>query len=213
MIAKQKNGYLEDMHDRWISPKTREIWIHGVDSNVDCEYDGEETGVEYMMANKVIKNLHYLLHQSRRSPVTIHMKSCGGVFEEGMAIYDTIKAMPYKVKIISYTHARSMSSIILQAADERIILPSSYFMFHYGTLFVSGVAQQVHSAVDFSKKCDDKMMQIYVDSCKNSVKFKDKTDKQIHSVLKKQMNEKVDVFLTAEETIEWGFADSILDRF
>jgi len=207
------NGYLEDMHERWISPKTRELYIHGVDSSVGGEYDGEEPGVEYMMANKVIKNLHYLLHQSKTEPVTIHMHTCGGMWEEGMAIYDTIKAMPYHVTIISYTHARSMSSIILQAADERVLLPNSYFLIHYGSEHVVGATQEVYSNIAYSKYCCEVMLDIYVEVCYDSPKFKGKTEKQVRSHLKNRMLKEIDVFIKPKDAIEYGFADKILEKF
>ena len=152
---------LVEVHDYWVNRKTREIWIHGVETR---DVSGEEPGVEYMMATRVIKNLHLLKDMDRDKEVVVHLHTCGGVWEEGMAIYDTIKSMPYHVTIISYTHARSMSSIILQAADERVLMPSSYFMFHYGSLEVGGHPLQVQSEVDFSRLCDDKMIQIYVDA-------------------------------------------------
>ena len=79
---------IEIVHDYWIDPDSREIWIHGVDvSSSDGEWD--EPGVEFIMANRVIKNLHYLRKQSSRAGVTIHLHTCGGIVSDGFAIYDT----------------------------------------------------------------------------------------------------------------------------
>ena len=207
---------IEVVHDYWIDPDSREIWIHGVDvSSSDGEW--EEPGVEFIMANKVIKNLHYLRKQSSRAGVTIHLHTCGGMVSDGFAIYDTIRLMPYPVTIISYTYARSMSSIILQAAagqyDTRLLMPSSYFMFHYGTIATEGHTQAVYNEVDFAKKYDELMLDVYVESAKKGKKFKGMTDNKIRKILIDQMNQKCDVFLTAEEAVEWGFADGIMDSW
>ena len=207
---------IEVVHDYWIDPDSREIWIHGVDvSGSEGEWD--EPGVEYIMANMVIKNLHYLRKQSSRAGVTIHLHTCGGMVGDGFAIYDTIRLMPYPVTIISYTHARSMSSIILQAAagpgDTRLLMPSSYFMFHYGTMASSGHAQAVYSDVEFAKRYDELMLDIYVESAKNGKKFKGMTDNKIRKMLIDSMNRKSDVFLSAKEAVDWGFADGILDSW
>ena len=203
-------------HDHWMDPDSREIWIHGVDVS-GSGYEGEEPGVEYNMAVKVIKNLHYLRKQSTRASVTIHLHTCGGDYQEGLAIYDTIRMMPYPVTIISYTHARSMSSIILQAAagphDTRLLMPHSYFMFHYGYLGSEGNAKDVYSEIDFSRQQDQIMIDIYVEAAKTSKKFKGQTDNKIRKTITDIMDKKGDVYLTAEEAIEWGFADGILESW
>lgn len=201
--------FVEQVHDRCIDTVNREIYIHGIDMNTDS-YEGCEPGVEYMMATKAIKNLHILRKQSKDAPVTIHLHTCGGMYEEGMAIYDTIMAMPYYVTIISYTHARSMSSIILQAGDNRILMPNSYFLFHLGTLGVDGESRTVHSIVDFVKGQTKTMLDIYIEHVRYGAKFVGKSDAHIRRVLKKSMEKKGDVFLTPEEAIDWGFADEIL---
>lgn len=207
---------IESVHDYWIDPDSREIWIHGVDvSSSDGEW--EEPGVEFIMANMVIKNLHYLRKQSSRAGVTIHLHTCGGMVNDGFAIYDTIRLMPYPVTIISYTHARSMSSIILQAAagpcDTRLLMPSSYFMFHYGTMASEGHTKAVYSDVEFAKNYDELMLDVYVNSAKNGEKFKEMSEAKIRKMLISQMDKKSDVFLTAKEAVEWGFADGIVESW
>lgn len=201
--------YVEQIQHNWINTAEREIWIHGIDMNTDS-YRGTEPGVEYMMANKVIKNLHILRHQSASLPITIHLHTCGGLWEEGMAIYDTIRLMPYLVTIISYTHARSMSSIIFQAGDRRIMLPNSYFMFHLGTMNFDGEARTFQSNSDFARLNNKKMIDIYVNKAKTGPKFQDWSDAKIRSLINREMEKKSDVFLEPEEAINWGFADEIL---
>jgi ATP-dependent Clp protease protease subunit len=205
-----KEEYISSIHDKWIDIASREIWIHGVEG-----FDGEEEpGIDYRMATRVIKNLHILKNISRKEPITIHLHSCGGIVEEGLAIYDAIRLMPYHVTMIVYTHARSMSSYVLQAADERIMLPSSHFMFHAGSLAVSGNPQAVKSNVDFCEKVDSGLlMSIYVDALKKKGKHKSKSRKEISKMLQDLMDKKGDVFLSAKETVKWGFADKILRKF
>lgn len=206
------NLFAETVHDYWIDLNGRETWIHG-------HYDATENdnlpepGVEYKMSTKVIKNLHMLRQSNPTAPVTIHMQTCGGYITDGLAIYDAIKAMPYKTKIISYTHARSMSSIILQAANERILMPNSYFMFHRGYNYVGGNTLEVYSNIEWAKKYDEKLMNIYIDALKKGNKFKMRSRASLKAMLEDCMDKKSDYFLTAEEAVEWGFADKILDKF
>jgi len=204
---------LQDIHEYWVDIDRREIWIHGFDTNIQSDYEGNEPGVDYMMANRVIKNLHMLRYASAKKPVVVHLHTCGGIWEEGMALYDTIRMMPYPVTMVSYTHARSMSSIILQAADTRLMLPNSCFMFHYGTLAVGGHAPTVHSNVDFARQNDQTMLSIYVERCFGSKHFKKKSREEVRAELAMMMDKKGDVFLTAQQAVDWGFADGILENW
>ena len=202
------NERIEEIHDYWIDIENRELWIHGVDDG-----ETEEPGVDYRMATQVIKNLHFLRAQDKEKPVIIHLQTCGGYVEDGLAIYDTIKSMPYHVTMISYTHARSMSSYILQAADTRLLMPSSYFLFHWGTMSLDDTANAVYSQVEYSKKQEDVLMDIYLERVKLGKKFKTWTDSKIRKHIEGLMDKKGDVFLVAEEAIEWGFADGILENW
>ena len=204
--------FVEQLHNHWIDLIRREIWIHGIDMNTDS-YEGVEPGVEYMMATKVIKNLHILRHQSSTEPVIIHLHTCGGLWEEGMAIYDTIKSMPYHVTIISYTHARSMSSLIFQAGDTRLMMPNSYFMFHLGTMAFSADMRTFQSNADFAKISNKTMVDIYVEKAIHGPKFKGQSAAKIRFLINREMEKKSDVFLTPEKAIQWGFADGVLKKW
>lgn len=209
-LTSRANERIEEIHDYWIDVDNREIWIHGIDDG-----DGTEPGVDFRMATKVIKNLHFFRSISEDKPVTVHLHTCGGDVIEGLAIYDVIKSMPYHVTMISYTHARSMSSYILQAADTRILLPSSYFMAHLGTIALNDGWSNAKSQMAYLEKQEEILMRIYLESAKNGPKFQDEvwTDKKIRSHLERLMDRKGDVFLSAEEAIEWGFADGILENW
>lgn len=214
MAETKKHESLDYAHGVDIDPDHNQIYLFGRE-DVDVEMEHGEPGVEYKMANRFIKNLHYLSGRDAKRPILIHMKSCGGYVEEGMAIYDTIVSIPNPVTIINYTHARSMSSIILQAANKRIMMPNSYFMFHTGDLSLSGTNKQVHSIVEFDKRFTDIMLSVYAERMKHSPhsKFKTWTISRIRDMLTHEMDRKEDVFLTAPEAVEWGFADEIFNDY
>lgn len=178
----------------------------------DSEFD--EPGVEYQMASRVIKNLDILTEINPTRPILIRMKTNGGYWEEGIAIYNAIKFCPNPTVILSETHARSMSSIILQAADKRIMMPDSYFMIHDGTIEGGGsiTVKQFHSFAEWEKRVvGPRMMEIYVDVLKNKGKYTRKSRAHIHDILREVMDKREDVYLTATEAVEWGFADEVFD--
>jgi len=203
------------IHSANICVPTREIWMHGVPRTADSDYDLEETGVDYTLAAQMIKNLSILMKTSMSEPIIIYSSVCGGDAPAGFAIYDMVKSCPFHVTIIGLMHVRSMSSIIFQAADKRIMMENAYFLFHYGTESNDTESQAFISGAEFSKKQNKTMIDIYVDSIQRAKteKFEGKTDKQIATYLKKRMGERTDVYLTAEEAVVWGLADAVFTEW
>ncbi len=201
---------VEIFHQFNIDIKNREILISGED--VMSEAWCGEPGVDHILSARLIRNLRILTNQNKK-PILIHMKTCGGDWHEGMAIYDIINLCPAYITILNYTHARSMSSLILQAADNRIMMPHSDFMFHHGTYADEGEMVTVISGLEWYKKTMSTMNDIYVDSMKKTEHslWHKASRAKIHKWLLEQMDSKNDVYLSAVEARDNGFADSIFD--
>lgn len=188
----------------------REIYLVGEESITD--EDGGEPGVEFMMASRFIKNLR-MLDVINQEPILVHMKTCGGDWQEGMAIYDAINNCESKVVILSYTHARSMSSIVLQAASKRVLMPHSYFLYHHGSYAIHGDWQKVQSIIDWDRKMPDVMAGIYVNrmvTSEHGAHYKANPN-AIKEMLINNMRDKTDCFLSAPEAVRWGLADEVFD--
>ncbi len=167
-----------------------------------------EPGVEYTMANQFIKNIRTLqMHSSH--PILVHMKTCGGLWEEGMAIYDAIASCPNEVTVLNYTHARSMSSLIPLAASRLVMMPHSTFMIHEGTFGFEGTQKQLRTEYHETMKSMEEMLNIYVARLKSQGKFKTKSEKWIRIMLAGMMNDREEVYLNAKEAVEYGFADCV----
>jgi ATP-dependent protease ClpP protease subunit len=199
------------LHNYDLDLKSNHIYLLGVDRGYDVVGSDAEPGVEYVMASRFIKNFNLCMRVNPKTPIVIHMKSNGGYWEEGMAIYDMIRSCPWPVTILNYTHARSMTSIILQAANKRVMMPHSHFMFHDGSEAVSGTVKEVRSVVEFNKRTDKEMMDIYIKSMELNGEFKGAPTKKIQTWLRGQMDKEGDVYLTAHEAVRYGFADEIFD--
>jgi len=209
---KRQENIFETVHDYNVDPIGGHIYLFGeeVHATMDEDMGGQEPGVEYVMASRFIRNITLLQRDKSVETILVHMKTCGGLWEEGMAIHNAIKACPTPVTILNYTHARSMSSLIFQAANKRVMMPDSYFMYHTGDLALSGVSQQVYSEVDFQRKISDpRMLEIYSNEMHAQGVFKGQPKKDIKAYLKSQMEKKVDVFLSAREAVKMGLADEV----
>lgn len=123
---------------------------------------GGESGVDNFMAEYFIKGMH-VLNSKNDKPITIIMNNPGGDWYHGMAIYDTIKHSKSHCTIKVYGHAMSMGSIILQAADVRIMMPNSRFMIHYGYNGSYGHAKIFERWADEGKRLTLDMENIYLD--------------------------------------------------
>lgn len=195
-------------HEFDLLTRSREIFLFGRE---DSYAEDDEPGVDYRMANRFIRNLRLL--DTSDAPVLVHMKTNGGYWEEGMAIYQAIKSCRSYVTILNYTHARSMSSIILQAADRRVMMPYSVFMYHDGTIGHDGTVKQFWTEAEQLKASDKLMFDIYLDQCEDAKAWKGKTRTQIKNSMRRQMDRKEEVYLTAHETVDHGFADEVLEDF
>ena len=166
------------------------------------------------MSNIFLKNIKSL-ELASRDPITIYMNSIGGEWSDGMTIFDSIKLSPCYITIIVYGQAESMSSIILQAADERVLTPHAHFMPHYGSTDISGDYLSVQNYVRFEKNICDTMFKIYSDRCYKGNFFKERyggtkdTISKVSYWLKNKMKSG-DWYMDAQEAIEYGFADKIL---
>jgi len=203
---------IHQVHEYGIDLKIGHIYLMGEESYILPDSDQEEPGVEFAMANKFIKNMNILMRKSNIEKILIHMKTSGGDWQEGMAIYDMIRACPLPVVILNYTHARSMSSLILQAADKRVMMPHSYFMFHDGEGHIAGTEKQIKSAFEWGKTIEKQMFDVYVGSMREKGSMSKKPEAAIRAWLRGQMDKKEDVYLTPSEAIDLGFADEIFNH-
>jgi len=79
------------------------------------------------------------------------MNSIGGDWSHGMAIYDAIKLSNNYITIINMSAATSMTSIILQSADYRIMAPNGHCMIHDGSITVAGIPKSAMSEMQYEK--------------------------------------------------------------
>jgi ATP-dependent protease ClpP protease subunit len=137
------------------------------------------------------------------------MQSIGGEWADGMAIYDSIILCKSYVTIISYGQAESMSSIILQAADNRLLTPNSYFMAHYGSTSLSCDYLNAINWMDFEKRLSNKMLEIYAKRCLDGEFFEGKDENQVKKYLSTKLKSG-DWFLEPAEAVYYGFADGVV---
>jgi ATP-dependent protease ClpP protease subunit len=170
------------------------------------DWEGAEMGVNHAMAERAIKGLHVLerlapMSKEANDDINIIMNNPGGEWYHGMAIFDAILGCDSHVTIRATGHAMSMGSIILQAADERVMTPNAKFMIHYGTSGFNNHTKIVQQWAKEDKKVCAQMEQIYME--KITQKHPNFTLKKLRAMLN------FDTILTAQETVDLGLADRV----
>jgi len=188
---------VDKFHDYSLYIPKRTIFIGSEDNDIEHG----ESGTDGAMAERAIKNIA-ILEGISSEPIKIIMNNIGGDEYHGFAIYDAIKACESFVTIQIFGHAMSMGSIILQAADERIMAPTSRQMIHYGTWGIHDHAKTTQQWAKEGERIDKWMEEMYLE------KIREKHPKYALSKLKSLLDH--DTFLTAQESVDLGLADKVL---
>jgi ATP-dependent protease ClpP protease subunit len=137
----------------------------------------------------------------------------GGDWQDCMGMYDCIKITKSKVIILAYSKAESASSVLLQSADLRILLPNTNVLIHYGSISIDAEhSPAATSNIRWNEKESEKMIDIFTDRCMQSLIAKEKNWKRMMAKkhIQAQLASKYDWILTADEAVYYGFADGVL---
>lgn len=191
--AKGERSY--DIYSRLL--KDRIIMLQGV--------------VEDYMANLVVAQMLFLESQNPDKPIKLYINSPGGSVTAGLAIYDTMQFVKCPVHTMVMGQAASMGSFLAQAgaAGHRYVLPESRTMIHRVSSGTRGTSGSVHvQELEFedarrhfeeSKRLNQRLTELYV---------KHNTAGKTYEELFETM--KFDTFLSAEEAVANGLADTVI---
>jgi len=196
---------ISEIHNHHINHLNREIYLHGY---IDAD---EEPGVDYRMATSFIKNLHILSLQNNQN-ILIHMHTIGGNWSDGMAIYNAIQFCKSFITIVGYAQASSMSGIVFQSSDRRVLMPDCDIMIHHGSIALDDNTMAVKSAVDQNERFCKRMLEIFAQKAIKGRYFKDRkySLKRTMTFIDHKIKQAGDWYLSPEEAVYYGFADGIL---
>lgn len=195
---------LTQIHRDNLCTATRELWLHSTHAGDD------EPGVEYRMATMFLKNVNVLEKDDPKAPILVHMHCIGGEWNDGMAIYDAIKLSPCPFTIIAYSQASSMSGIILQAAQTRLVMPNCEFMAHTGSLDVNNETRTAFTQAKRNLACHNTMLDIFAARCVNGPRFKGQTVEDTRHKLDQWMKDEGEIIVVGQEAVDAGFADAVI---
>jgi len=199
---------ISDIHTYGINYHSRELYLHGAAPMDDV---GTEPGVEFRMASGFVKNMH-VLDSQRDTNILVHSHTIGGEWNDGMAIFNSIRFARSTVTMLIHTVASSMSGVVLQAADNRVLMPDTDFMIHHGSISFDANSIAAKQMIDVNERLCKRMLQIFARRAIIGPYFKERKWKegQISRFLDRKIRDKSDWYLPPDEAIYYGFADGIL---
>ena len=152
-------------------------------------------------ASLVVAQLLYLEGQDPDKDISLYINSPGGSISAGMAIHDTMQYIKCDVSTICMGMAASMSAFLLSAGTKgkRLALPNSTIMIHQPSGGAQGQAtdMRIHTEwiLDVKKKLN---------------KMLSEATGQPLEVIERDTER--DNFMTAQQALEYGLVDRIIDK-
>ena len=155
-------------------------------------------------ASLIIAQMLFLEGQDPEKDISFYINSPGGVITAGMAIYDTMQYIKCDVSTICMGMAASMGAFLLSAGTKgkRFALPNAEIMIHQPLISGGGISGQ----------CTD--IKIHSDHMVY-------TRQKLNEILSKNTGKPLDVierdterdnFLTANEAMEYGLIDKVIEH-
>ncbi len=156
--------------------------------------------IEDHIANLIIAQLLFLESEDPDKDVHLYINSPGGSVSAGLAIYDTMQYIRPDVSTICVGMAASMASVLLSAGakGKRFALPHSRVMIHQPLGGAQGQATDIAIHAREILRIRQEMNEILaLHTGKTAEKIQEDTER--------------DHFMTAQEAMEYGFVDRVVD--
>ncbi len=152
------------------------------------------------VANSVVAQLLHLESANSDKEISLYINSPGGVVTAGLAIYDTMQFIKPDVSTICIGQCASMASVLLAAGapGKRYVLPNSRVMIHQP----SGGAQGQQTEIEIAAK-----EILYIRERLNEILAKH-TGQPVEKI---QVDTERDNFMNAQEAVEYGLADKVIE--
>jgi len=159
--------------------------------------------VNQTSASLVIAQMLFLESEDPDKEISFYINSPGGSITDGMAIFDTINYLKCPVSTMCVGMAASMGAFLLAAGTKgkRYATPNAEIMIHQPLISggLSGQTTEIKIHADHMVKTREKLNKI----------LSERTGKPLEQI---ERDTERDNFMTAQEALEYGIIDEILDH-
>ena len=137
--------------------------------------------------------------------VVVNIRSTGGDVNDALLIYEALQGLDARITTRCYGYTASAATIIAQAADKgcREISSNALYLIHNSMCAIEGNASTLESRAELLRKTDERLAHLYAQHSER--------DAATFAELMAENNGE-GRWLTAEETVEAGLADKIIDN-
>jgi ATP-dependent Clp protease, protease subunit len=159
------------------------------------------TEVDDRVANRLCAQLLLLSAEDPRSDISLYINSPGGSVSAGLAIYDTMRLIPNDVSTLALGLAGSMAQFLLctGTAGKRFSLPHAQVLMHQGSAGFGGTAADVEIYAAQLQRTSALMTRLISEHTGQPVERVEKDSER-------------DRWFSAEEALEYGIIDHIVER-
>ena len=169
--------------------KTRQIFLSG--------------GVDSKLAKQTIMSLLALEADDSEKDITLFVNSPGGSVNDGFAIYDTIRFIQPRVRIVASGLCASIATVILIAAakEDRLAMPNTRLLIHQPLIpmQVYGPASDLEITAFEIIKTREKINELLAAECSQPL---DRVTKDTQR----------DYWMDAEASVEYGLVTRIITK-
>jgi ATP-dependent Clp protease protease subunit len=152
------------------------------------------------------KTIRWLLYENMDNSnpdkiLTLYINSTGGSLTDAFGLIDVLKNSNFVVRTIGIGNVMSAAFLIFAAGDkgERYIAKNTSIMCHQFTESIDEKYHDIKAALKETENCNNRMVDFLVEATG-----------LVPSKVKSKLLPPSDVYLTAEELLEYGVADHIL---
>lgn len=172
-----------------------------------------DTDVNEHTASLLVAQLLFLESEDPDKDICFYINSPGGSVTAGLAIYDTMQFIKPDVQTIVVGQAASMGSMLAQAgtAGKRFVLPESRTMIHRVSSGTQGTRGSVHvQDLQFEDSKRNFEESVRINKRLTELYVRHNTAGKSYEELYETM--KFDTFLSAQEAVDFGLADKIVEK-
>ena len=159
--------------------------------------------VNSVSASLVVAQLLFLESEDPDKEISLYINSPGGSITDGMAIVDTINYIKCPVTTICVGMAASMGAVLLAsgAKGKRFATPNAEILIHQPLISggLSGQTTEIKIHADHMVRTREKLNKL----------LSERTGQDLETI---ERDTERDNYMTAQEALEYGLIDGILDK-
>lgn len=158
--------------------------------------------IDHKLTSRVIAQLLHLDAADPKKPIKIFINSPGGSADDGFAIYDMIRFVRPRVRIISAGLSASAATVIMLGAkkEDRLAMPNARIMIHQPSMQSFGPAEDLRRTAEQILKLRQRINELYAQETGQSLdKVTDDTDR--------------DFWMTAQEAVDYGLVSKVITSY